>query len=199
MNKIWIIIQREFLVRVKKKSFILLTILMPFLIVGIVALPVWLSTLKSGDVTRVAVIDTDGSYQSLFTENEDDIVFTSFVAAEPDVQLQVRQLLDKDDDVVMYCQGSIADGSVTLYSDGEVPKAVERYATKHLTQALRKARLAEFNADDVERITSIVNEEYSVRTVRLDKGGGETESSSDIASFVGLMLSLLIYMFILLK
>ena len=197
MNKIWIIIQREFLVRVKKKSFILLTILMPFLIVGIVALPVWLSTLKSGDVTRVAVIDTDGSYQSLFTENEDDIVFTSFVAAEPDVQLQVRQLLDKDDDVVMYCQGSIADGSVTLYSDGEVPKAVERYATKHLTQALRKARLAEFNADDVERITSIVNEEYSVRTVRLDKGGGETESSSDIASFVGLMLSLLIYMFIL--
>ena len=41
MNKIWIIIQREFLVRVKKKSFILLTILMPFLIVGIVALPVW--------------------------------------------------------------------------------------------------------------------------------------------------------------
>ena len=197
MNKIWIIIQREFLVRVKKKSFILLTILMPFLIVGIVALPVWLSTLKSGDVTRVAVIDTDGSYQSLFTENEDDIVFTSFVAAEPDVQLQVRQLLDKDDDVVMYCQGSIADGSVTLYSDGEVPKAVERYATKPLTQALRKARLAEFNADDVERITSIVNEEYSVRTVRLDKGGGETESSSDIASFVGLMLSLLIYMFIL--
>ena len=90
MNKIWIIIQREFLVRVKKKSFILLTILMPFLIVGIVALPVWLSTLKSGDVTRVAVIDTDGSYQSLFTENEDDIVFTSFVAAEPDVQLLLR-------------------------------------------------------------------------------------------------------------
>ena len=42
MSKIWIIIQREFLHRVTKKSFIVLTILMPFIIAATVFVPVWL-------------------------------------------------------------------------------------------------------------------------------------------------------------
>ena len=43
MNKIWIIIQREYSVRIKKRSFILLTILMPFLIAAVVFFPAWLA------------------------------------------------------------------------------------------------------------------------------------------------------------
>ena len=196
MNKIWIIIQREFLVRVKKKSFIILTILMPFLMVGIVALPVWLSTLKSGEVTNVSVVDLTGAYGSFFSENEEDITFR-IVQPSGEMQEQVRQLLDQGSNVVMYCQGGVTDGNVTLYSDSEVPKSVERCISRRLTNELRKAHLAEYNVSDVDRVTQIVNEEYNVRTVRLDKEGGETESSSDIASFIGLMLALLIYMFIL--
>jgi ABC-2 type transport system permease protein len=196
MNKIWIIIQREFLVRVKKKSFIILTILMPFLMVGIVALPVWLSTLKSGEVTNVSVVDLTGAYESFFSENEEDITFR-IVQPSGEMQEQVRQLLDQGSNVVMYCQGGVTDGNVTLYSDSEVPKSVERCISRRLTNELRKAHLAEYNVSDVDRVTQIVNEEYNVRTVRLDKEGGETESSSDIASFIGLMLALLIYMFIL--
>ena len=196
MNKIWIIIQREFLVRVKKKSFIILTILMPFLMVGIVALPVWLSTLKSGEVTNVSVVDLTGAYESFFSENEEDITFR-IVQPSGEMQEQVRPLLDQGSNVVMYCQGGVTDGNVTLYSDSEVPKSVERCISRRLTNELRKAHLAEYNVSDVDRVTQIVNEEYNVRTVRLDKEGGETESSSDIASFIGLMLALLIYMFIL--
>ena len=49
MNKTWIIIQREFINRVSKKSFILLTILMPFIFAALIFVPLWLSTVKGGD------------------------------------------------------------------------------------------------------------------------------------------------------
>ena len=47
MNKTWIIIQREFINRVSKKSFILLTILMPFIFAALIFVPLWLSTVKA--------------------------------------------------------------------------------------------------------------------------------------------------------
>ena len=46
MNKIGLIIKREYLRRVSKKSFILLTLLTPFLFAALVFVPLWLSTIK---------------------------------------------------------------------------------------------------------------------------------------------------------
>ncbi len=46
MSKIWIIIQREFMTRVKKKSFILLTILMPFIFAALIMVPLMLATIE---------------------------------------------------------------------------------------------------------------------------------------------------------
>ena len=57
MNKILIIIQREFLNRVSKKSFILLTILMPFIFAALIFVPALLSTVKSDEVKQVVIID----------------------------------------------------------------------------------------------------------------------------------------------
>ena len=56
MNKILLIIKREYLSRVKKKSFILMTILGPILMVGIMIVPIWLSMQKA-ETQKVEVID----------------------------------------------------------------------------------------------------------------------------------------------
>ena len=56
MNKILIIIQREFLNRVSKKSFILLTILMPFIFAALIFVPALLSTVKSDEVKQVVIL-----------------------------------------------------------------------------------------------------------------------------------------------
>ena len=57
MNKIGLIIKREYLRRVSKKSFILLTLLTPFLFAALVFVPLWLSTIKGDEVRNVAIID----------------------------------------------------------------------------------------------------------------------------------------------
>ena len=70
MNKTWIIIQREFINRVSKKSFILLTILMPFIFAALIFVPLWLSTVKGGDQKQVAVIDATMKYLPQFKDDE---------------------------------------------------------------------------------------------------------------------------------
>ena len=70
MNKTFIIIQREFINRVSKKSFIILTILMPFIMAALILVPLMLSMIKSNDKKDVAVIDLTGKYMTLFKDNE---------------------------------------------------------------------------------------------------------------------------------
>lgn len=70
MNKTWIIIQREFINRVSKKSFILLTILMPFIFAALIFVPLWLSTVKGGDQKQVAIIDATMKYLPQFKDDE---------------------------------------------------------------------------------------------------------------------------------
>ena len=63
MNKILLIIRREFLTRIRKTSFIVLTLLMPFLFVGIIATPVLLSRIGNDEQSRnIALIDPTGRY-----------------------------------------------------------------------------------------------------------------------------------------
>ena len=66
MNPLKIIIAREYLSRVTKKSFILLTIFMPFLFTALIFVPYWLSTVKDSEVRKIVVIDESGIYAPEF-------------------------------------------------------------------------------------------------------------------------------------
>ena len=69
MSKIYIIIKREFMTRVRKKSFILLTILMPFIFAALVFVPIWLSMIKSDEQKTVGIYDSTGQYVALFKDD----------------------------------------------------------------------------------------------------------------------------------
>ena len=71
MNKIGLRIKREYLRRVSKKSFLLLTFLTPFLFAALLLVPLWLSTIKGDDAKQIAIIDTTGKYAPLFQDTEE--------------------------------------------------------------------------------------------------------------------------------
>lgn len=60
MSKVGIIIAREFNERVRKKSFIITTILMPVLMIGLMIVPALIMNYSRGDTKRIAVIDESG-------------------------------------------------------------------------------------------------------------------------------------------
>jgi ABC-2 type transport system permease protein len=63
MNKIWLIIKREYLTRVKKKTFILSTFLTPLLFAGVIGVVIFI-TVRSSDKETIAVIDSTGVFKT---------------------------------------------------------------------------------------------------------------------------------------
>ena len=62
MNKVKYIIKREYLSRVRKKSFLLMTIIGPLLFAGLIAAPAWLATMEDSGVKQIAVVDSSGIF-----------------------------------------------------------------------------------------------------------------------------------------
>ena len=68
MHKIWLIIKREYLSRVKKRSFIVMTILGPLLFAGVLIVPVWLAS-RDGEEKIIEVLDESGYFVNNFEAN----------------------------------------------------------------------------------------------------------------------------------
>jgi ABC-2 type transport system permease protein len=193
MNKISIIIQREFSTRVKKKSFILLTLLMPFVFAALVFVPLWLSTLQNGEQKTVYVVDKTGRYVGLFKDNE------SF-----------RFVPQPADSTSYYAEGSGVEAVVLINNDlvshpRDVsicsPKAVSsellRYTEDVLGDQVRRDKLEGYNVPELDQIIADVQSDFSVRTVIKNDSGQESTSSTHIAMAAGFLLTFLIYLFVM--
>src|SRR5690554_4602034 len=93
MNKILLIIKREYLSRVKKKSFLLVTFLVPLFLIGIYALTIYL-TAKSfeNNQATVYVIDQSGLFEGK-VENTGEI---TFIEGSDDVTAEKERILTED-------------------------------------------------------------------------------------------------------
>ncbi|MGI8950710.1 MAG: ABC transporter permease [Chitinophagaceae bacterium] len=87
MNKIALIARREFLSRVQKKTFLLTTILLPLILFGFYAMIIYFSV-KSGDNTKIAVVDKANIFNGKI-EGKDDIHF-EFLKNESLVSLKTK-------------------------------------------------------------------------------------------------------------
>ncbi|MGL5771451.1 MAG: hypothetical protein ACRCX1_01520, partial [Bacteroidales bacterium] len=74
MSKIGLVIQREYTSKVKNKTFLLITFLTPFIMIAMMAVPLWLSTLKDSSAKKVGLVDYSGLYKDVL-KNTDQFVF----------------------------------------------------------------------------------------------------------------------------
>ena len=63
MNKIFIIIQREYLTRVRKKSFIVMTLLTPLLMIALIGIPVWLENMNKSETKEIELLLKESSIE----------------------------------------------------------------------------------------------------------------------------------------
>lgn len=193
MSKIGIIIRREFSYRVKKRSFILLTILMPFLLATVIILPLVLSTIESDENREVVVIDRTNIYSSQFADAQG----YRFVASQ-----QMRSEYRSDGSSV-YAVLSIWDdlsknpGAVCIYSRKDVSKEFIHLVETVLGNKIMEQRIASIDAPGIDRLIKDCREGFKVPTVKWSDDGSEQQSSTDVAMFVGIFFSMLIYMFVL--
>lgn len=193
MNKTFIIIQREFLNRVSKKSFIILTILMPFIMAALIIVPLLLSMVKSDDRKDVAVVDHTGKYVTLFKDNE-SYRFIPTLKMLPEFRsdsTSFAAVIEISDDLIKN------PDAATIYSRKEIPMELSQLVNNSITDKLRHDKLVNYNIPELVNIMADYEQKYFIRTIKWGDDGTETESNADLALGIGFILTMLIYMFVM--
>lgn len=193
MNKILIIIQREFLKRVRTKGFIILTITMPFIMAALVFVPLWLSSIENDEQQMVAVIDPTGVYAKALKTSK------SFAfSAQPVITEEMRSE-DSPYDAVVAISGDLVknNGKVTIYSHKEIPGNLLDYIQSKLNETVQKQKLEATGIAGLDKIIDDVQRDVKMSTVKWSKEGDEQASSTYVAIIVGGIFTLLIYIFVI--
>ena len=193
MNKILIIIQREFLKRVRTKGFIILTITMPFIMAALVFVPLWLSSIENDEQQKVAVIDPTGVYAKTLKASK------SFAfSAQPVITEEMRSE-DSPYDAVVAISGDLVknNGKVTIYSHKEIPGNMLDYIQSKLNETVQKRKLEATGIAGLDKIIDDVQRDVNMKTVKWSKEGDEQASSTYVAIIVGGIFTLLIYIFVI--
>ncbi|MBQ9577504.1 MAG: ABC transporter permease [Muribaculaceae bacterium] len=199
MDKLRLIIAREYMSIVGRKSFIIMTILFPFLMIAIGSIPVLMTMLNnSGDQTeQIAVIDETGRYSAaLQSDNR-----YNFVAIKGDTLTNAREFYDKSKGsisaVIVIPRDVETSAQVNIYSESTVAPALTSMVNNALTDTIQNAKLAAKGIPDLQKIVEETSIDLDVRTVTWQQDGNETESSSDIAMGLGMILAMVIYIFVM--
>lgn len=202
MKKIFLIIQREYLTRVRKRSFIVMTILGPLLMAAIVVVPIYLAT-RGNEMKTVAVIDETGFFYEKFKDS-DNIRFHYLVS---DIQSAKASFTRSGDHALLY----IPKPDVTLptnaiiYSENNVNINVKTYIktimTKRIEELKLEAKLRDIqtgskNPVTVDDILRSIKTSVDINTMKIGEDGKESKSYTEISMVLGMFTGILIYFFI---
>ena len=194
MSKIGIIIKREYLNRVSKKSFLILTFLTPILFSALIFVPLWLSSIKGDEVKNVVILDRTGVYAPLF-ENTDNYKFIAGTESLENYK--------SSDDKSVFAILSITDNllenpkAATLYSEKQIPGELSRIVNQTLSRHLENTKMATYNIPNLKEIIKESQIKFEINTIKWSEDGGESESSALVASIVGMLFTVISYMFIM--
>jgi len=192
MNKIILILKREYLTRVKKKSFIIMTFLGPLLMAALMIVPIVLATMQNIGEKNIAVLDETNWFIGKF-EQDDNMQFHYVFDAVDSLK---KQVLQEKYDLLVYIPRPELNIPVNaeIYSDRQIPLNVSSYIKNTMRKEVETKKLlaSGIDPDVIKSAKTTIN----LVTIRLDEDGGETKSFTEINVALGLFGSILIYFFI---
>ena len=195
MSKIGIIVAREFNERVRKKSFIITTILMPVLMLGMMAAPTLMMLFAKGEQKQLVVLDESGVIAPQLTGDE-EILFTPM-----DCALESARA-DESIFGVLWIGADIVENpnNVKLYTNSSSSMSLESNISSQMERVIEQERLKRYDIENLEQIIKDVEANVTLTTYRNDmqsEGEDEEATSSSVAYLLGLVLGMMLYMFLL--
>lgn len=191
-SKISIIIRREYMERVTKKSFIITTLLMPVIMLGLMMAPVLIAMFSESDNRNILVIDNSADTISSRLQNTPTLTFLP-----QNISVDSARRVESVDAVLVIPE-SIYDNGATLqiYTNGASSMEVESEITGQFNDIIESQRLKSYNIDDLDEIISAVHSDVKLQSLRNNEDA--TESSTMLSYMLGLILTLMLYMCLLL-
>ena len=194
MNKIKLIIQREYLTRVKKKSFLIMTLLAPVLLAGMIIIPVLIMTNQGKEEKKIAIIE-DGTRFFEGKINSTEYLKFDYLT---DVRFEdlKKNFSDLGYNAVLYISPKVsaAPDAVQLISHKQPSLEVTEYISSSIEKVIEHEKLKTFNIDDLDKILKTVETKIRLKTIIINEAGEEKETSTGIAMAIAYIGGLLIYM-----
>lgn len=191
MNKVSLIIKREYLTRVKKKSFIIMTILGPIFMAAMFIVPVYVAQLE-GDAKNIGVIDQSGLFKNKF-KNTDNI---SFQTLEGDEEMAKVFLSGGNFYAILFIPRTeiSVPNTAKLFSNQQPNIIVKGYISEVMRKEVEALKLhaSGIDPDILQSIKTTIN----LLTIKVNEGGEEETSSTELSMAIGFVSGLLIYIFI---
>ncbi|SFA88927.1 ABC transporter permease [Algoriphagus aquimarinus] len=192
MDKIWLVIQREYVSRVKKKSFLLVTLLTPLIFPAIMGVFVWIA-LEEEDNQALRIIEVVDDNKLFFLESSEQYAF-SF----SDLSSEKAKKLVQDGDRYGFLhipEFDIEDPSgISFYGEENPSMSLISYLENNLRKKIEEQRLFESGIDP--KIINDVRTKVAIKSITLDDEGTETVSDATVNYAIGFVAGILIYMFI---
>ncbi|MDO1448451.1 ABC transporter permease [Rhodocytophaga aerolata] len=191
MGKILLILQREYLVRVKKKSFIIMTILGPLLIGGLYATVIYLAVSEGGsDKRTIAFIDESGLFNNTFESGRN----LTFIPAVASLEQAKKEVLAEDYYALIYIPKIDINSpqGIRMYSKKGISLEVQGTVERALKRAIEDKKLMDAGID--KQILKNIETNVAISTLNLSEDEGEKGSSSGTATAVGFAAAFIIYL-----
>lgn len=203
MNALNLIIKREYFSRIKKKSFVVLTLLMPLLMAALIFVPLLLSNIKDSENKQIAVIDNTGKYASHFQSSK----HYTFDVVDESQDSNLKTKVGKELFGILQITGDLAENpaAVTFVSEKQIPADLQGYINNTLSEVVKSdkinllAQKADVDTQVMADIRHVIETSGNIKvtTMRWSDDGSEKETSTDIAATVGGIFTFIMYMFIL--
>ena len=195
MNKTLLIIKREYLSRVRKRSFIIMTLLGPLLMAATVILPAFLADWSEATKKRIAVLDETGWFEGKF-KNQDNI---TFYYIHDDLETGKQKTIQQKGDMLLYIRRTELSipTNAELFSTVQPGLNVTAYIRSVMKKVIENKKLLASGIDPEVIKSSKVD--INLVTYRINEEGVEKKSNTEVevglAIFAGIMIYFFIFMF----
>ncbi len=194
MNKIFLVIKREYLSRVKKKSFIIMTLLAPVFLAGIIIVPAWLMSRETTDVKKIAVVGEGSRLFNGKISSTKSLKFDFLTDANPE-ELKNNFSEQGYYGVLMISpKVTYIPTAVQLYSQKQPTMEITSYISNSLEKEIEREKLEAYNIEDLDKILKEVKSDVKVQTILISDLGEEKKTSTGLSMGIAYISGLMIYM-----
>lgn len=192
MKKTLLIISREFFVRVRKKSFLLMTLLGPLLVAIAIVFPLYVNMQSARKMSVLVVDDND-----FFINRFEDSKLLTFSYMSGDIEELKRMCIDSDYDAVLHILGGTQSNKSNLYYHDEPSMSIKSSIEEQMDKIIfDKALQDSFNIKPAEFEQLKTVSKSAVTMLQIDDTGAAKERFTKLNRLVGLFCGFLIYTFI---
>ncbi len=202
MNKIGLIIRREYLTRVRKKSFIIMSVLGPLIFAAYILIPMYFATLEDREEKLMVVIDDSGLFTAqgpdgpVFTIQETETIKFQVVKGVP-IETFKETFEESGYYGLLFIPANIlASNSSLIYSTKQTSIEISEYLKRSMESEIEDLKLAQHEIEDIDKILAEVETSINVRNIKWTKDGKTQESNTGVIMGIGYLGGMMIFFFI---